>query len=973
MGGLALHPWDGGAVVHPTRRTAGLVARLAYPDRPRISREELADLLYPDLDRDEGRTHLRQVLLRLRRILEPAGIAPGSVLKTGRDHVGLNPTAVITDVAQFDAAMDAAAGLEGEAAVHALARAAALYTGELLPDLDGDWFAVERRRLRERVIEALRNLAVAAEATRDYAAAGEHAARAIAIDPLNQTAHITVIRCAARRGDHAAARRRLAAMAKLWREEMGSEPPDEAIEAADAPTRRRPPLDGPVPAPMGRFFGRSAELGRIAALLAPGEERVRLLTLTGPGGSGKTRLAIEAVTRLGAAYEGAVRFVPLADLPGPGGVASAVGRTLGLPAGSVAGLSVALSKGCSDGAGCLLVLDNLEHVADDAARMLARLLPSCRGLTVLATSRRPVGLAGERVLRVAPLESPAGAAVAEQAVRFAGVQMLADRIQAHRPDFEVTDRNARAVADLCARLDGLPLAIEIVAGWSGVYTPEEILARVESLPALLADPSAAAPARVASLQSATDWSLRLLDEDERRLFAELSVFRGGWRAEAAAGVCGASPHALRALHNHSLITSVETRGRMRFGMLETLRTHAASLLEPEAADGLRGRHALWFAEMAERVVVQASADTVEGWPTALEPDLANCAAALQWCLLEPGRSAEDTASGVRLAAGLWPYWGSVGRREEARKWLTAARLAGAGSRTAAYAAALQGLGLNLGTDRGQPDAAACGRESLAIYRELGDGQGELQALSSLGVIHHHQGDHHAARLTFEEALAAARASGADEVALAALLGLALGAEEEGRPAEAAEAQRRALDIARRLGNKRYMAHLLHDLGLLCWRSGDLEGARAKLEESLTYCRDLSDTYREARCLWALGAIARDGGLPDEARRRALAMLGLVRAGGHTIVYASCLEAMAQVADDDGETESAAALLCHAAKLREGPYLLPRSAVEMQGPAALAAKLQADLDPEAYELAACRGRGMTSEEALELAAQASGVA
>ncbi len=972
FGGLSLQGLGGSSPAYPTRRTAALLARLAYPGRRRFSRDELTEWLYPNAGADEGRVQMRQVLVRLRRLLEPEGVEPGSVVVSDREHVGLNPAALRTDVADFEAAMEAAIGLEGTEAEAALTRAVSIYTGDLLPSLDGEWVVYERQRLRNRALDALVTLAGLCESAGDYAAAADHASRAIAIDPLGQGAHVAHIRSAAAAGDAGGAQRHLAAMTRLWREEFGSDAPPAAYAAA-ATVRRgsEQPVPhgvrrGRVPAPLSRFFGREAQVEEIRGRLAPGPEQTRLLTLTGPGGAGKTRLAVAAAAALMDAYSGAIRFVPLADVAGPGSVASELARVLGVPSSADEALAAAISNTLCLEAGCLLLLDNMEHVVDEGARIAEMLLSHCPGLAVLATSRRSLGVQGERRMAVAPLETPPEAAAAGRILEYPSVRMLADRIQARRPGFAVTDLNAPAAAALCARLDGLPLAIELVAGWAGMYTLEEMVSRLAVTPALLTSPSSAASSRVASLDAAMEWSLRLLDDGQRRLFAALSVFRGGWLMDAVEAVCGAGPARLRGLQECSLIMATATGGRMRFGMLETLRAFAEQRLEPAEADRVRGRHARWFAEMAERAVAQASDKVVEDWPTTLEPDLANCGAALQWCLREPGRSADDIDSGVRLAAALWPYWGVMGQFGEARRWLSAAHDACGDRRTAEHACVLQGLGLILAMDPGCAAALECGDESLAIARELGDPVGETKALATLGKIHERRGEMAEARSSFELALGAARANGLDDVALSVLLGLALVAEAEGESEAVADTQRQALALARKLGSKRYAALLMQELGLLAWRTGDLDTAQAHLEESLRHSRELSDTYCEARCLWGLGHVARAREDAPQAAGRFRAMLGLVRVAGRGALRAPCLEGLAHTAEAQGAHETAATLLAHAEMLREAPNLPPPTPGEMEAHAALALRLREALGEEAFLDARGRGRSLDPEEALRLA-------
>jgi DNA-binding SARP family transcriptional activator len=444
----------------PTQKAAALLAHLAlYPHR-RHAREALIDWLWPDSELAAGLHSLRQALSSLRHQLEPPGTPAGALLRTDRLFVQINPDLLITDVAEFETALQAT-GRERDPAARAenLGRAAELYRGELLPGFYEEWALAERERLAQSYQGALRRLAEASETAGDCERALEAALRAAQADPEDEEAQDELVHLRA-----VAAGRPEPARPPV--RDPGSAPVAASPQAFLSPAPPRL-----IPLQLTRFFGRQEEVERLSEMLLSPD--VRLVTLTGPGGSGKSRLAVEAARQTAERSGGAVWLVALADLRDSALLAGAIADTLGLPrspTGEPLDQVVAALSHHTGIAPALLVLDNLEQLlgaqgADVgiAESIVSTLLERVPGLSLLSTSRQTLNLAAEREIEVLPLASPSAPGCPERLLEFPSVQLFADRAQAVKPDLQVTPANAASVAALCERLEGIPLAIMLAA------------------------------------------------------------------------------------------------------------------------------------------------------------------------------------------------------------------------------------------------------------------------------------------------------------------------------------------------------------------------------------------------------------------------------------------------------------------------------------------------------------------------------
>ena len=697
FGGLHAQRGDQAVTRFATSRVACLLARLAlFPHRAH-PREELIDLLWPESDLDSGRNSLRVAIASLRRQLEPPDIAPGSILAADRSAVRLNPLACRCDVLEFEAALKAAArAADPQQKRQALDQALAAYGGELLPGFYEDWIVEERERL-----EALHE------------------------EACSQRQNLPSVLS------------------------FSSLP---ALPAQSSPAS----LDA-APAPLGfplqftRFFGREKECAQAAQWLA--DPQTRLLTLTGPGGAGKTRLAVEAAQRAAASFAGPVCFVPLADLAEARFIPNAVAAALGLTPSAASEPMEQIVAALAAQPPALLVLDNLEHLVERGAPLVFSLLTRLPTLTCLATSRRRLSLPGERQFPLPPLPLPDAAGTPEQIALAASAQLFVDRAQAARPDFQLTRGNAALVADLCHKLEGLPLAIELVAARSLSLTPAQMAERLDQRFELLTSRRGDKGGRHRSLWAAMAWSHDLLPPTLQQFFVGLSVFRGGCAFEAAQAVCE-QPQALEfltQLRERSLILVEESGPEMRFRLLESLREFGEEHLAIEERQALARRHAAWFLSLAQDAWPQITGPDQARWLDRLEAEHDNLRLALTFWL-----AAEDgVEAALDMCGSLWRFWSTRGHFASGRDWLRRA-LERPGGAPFHRARALNGAG-NLARLQGDySDAEASYADALAIMRQLDIKTSIGACLCNLGMVAMHRENYAQARALQEEALALRR-------------------------------------------------------------------------------------------------------------------------------------------------------------------------------------------------------------------------
>ncbi|MEA2595602.1 MAG: hypothetical protein QOF01_2071, partial [Thermomicrobiales bacterium] len=744
-----------------------------------------------------------------------------------------------------------------------------------------------------------------------------------------------------------------------------------------------------LPRPLTSLVGRDHEVAAARAFLL--EPTCHLLTLTGPGGVGKTRLALRVAASLSNHFPDGVVFVPLASIPSPHLVLPTIAQTFGLRDVPDRQLSERLAAALHDRQ-LLLVLDNLEHLVE-AASDLAALLAACPALHVLATSRSRLRLSGEQEYPVPPLPLPpdqarTGLDILAQAP---AVALFVERARAANPAFALTDANAAAITALCRRLDGLPLAIELAAARTRILSPAALVTGLERRLSLLTGGPRDLPTRLQTMRNAVAWSYDLLTPEERTLFRRLSVFVGGFTLDAAEFIGGqtdrrtggqndASPppvspsvrlsvfDGIAALVDGSLLQQEETAqqaglGGVRFGMLETIREFGLERLATEDDPvAIRQRHADHFLDLAV-----AAGDALRGgeqgtWLRRLDADHDNLRAALSW-LLDQG-AAEPS---LRLAGALWRYWEIRGYLREGSSWLERALAVGTDAPPDQRASALNSLG-NLVSYLGDlARTQTAYEESLALRRDLDDRHGIADSLNNLGILATDRGDYQRSRELHEESLALRRELG-DRPGLAlSLNNLGDLALAEGDLARAWDLHQQALTIRRELHDLRGIAYSHNNLGAVAARRGDAAVARPLLEEAVILFRELGDKAGLGEAQANLGLVALAQADPRGAGSALATALALRAELGDLRGVAECLEGLAAIDDARLPAPARVRLLGGAAALRQ-VIGIPIYAVDRPRLERTLDLLRRRLDRDALATAFDGGRLLTSEQAVTEAAE-----
>lgn len=624
------------------------------------------------------------------------------------------------------------------------------------------------------------------------------------------------------------------------------------------PLKSLEPLRAHLPSEPTSFIGREDVVERIRQRLIADD--TRLLTLTGPGGTGKTRLALRAAAELSEAFPDGVWFVPLAAVTQPTMVPAAMAAALGVRETPGESIEVTL-RGYLQSKELLLVLDNFEHVID-AAPVIASLLANAPGVRVLATSRAPLRISGEHEVAVPPLELPGeGDDVSlEVSADSEAVRLFVERARAVRPDFALTAENMAAVVAICRRLDGLPLAIELAAARIRLLPPEAILSRLDSRLTLLTGGARDLPERQQTLRAAIAWSYDLLEPGEQALFRRLAVFAGGWTLEEAEAIGAAAPvletpviDSLEILSDNSLIRQLEDLRQTRaydprFTMLQTIRDFG---LEQLAASGeaaaVRAAHAEIFHQLAVDAESQLTGRDAVAWLDRLDVDRDNLRGALAWL-----REQRDSNRALGMAAALWRFWWLRGYFREGRDQLESVLAAATDSDDPrSRAAALDGAGVLAETQGDYAQAEALHLQALELSRHADHAAGVARALGNLGVVAFDRGEVAHALAHLEESLRLAQEIGDRQMTATALNDLGRVAHTQGDLALAETYFQESLDQRREFAGESEIARSLHNLGVLVLDRQDFRRARGLFAESLELYRAAGDRWGAAGALIGL--------------------------------------------------------------------------------------------------------------------------
>ena len=964
---------DGKPIAITSRPAQSLFAYLILSAGTSHRREKLAGLLWPDSLEETARDNLRHSLWRLRKALHSASVA--NFLQANSLTIAFN--------ASGDYWLDAAAleELGQNTTTDDLMTVLATYHGEFLPGFYDEWVVLEREHLYSLFEHHMARLMSLLQEEKRWLDILDWGERWIKFGQKPEPAYRALMLAHAAKGDMSKVAATYERLIKSLGE-LGFEPSEqtyrlyeglkagkENLEAGSTvplKEKHEGSLKTNLPVPLTSFIGREREIEELKRLLST----TRLLTLMGAGGIGKTRLALHVARDLTRAYQDGVWWVELAPVKNGRFVPEAVAQVLGVKESTARSLTDSLAHFLRDKE-ALLVLDNCEHVIEASTRLAAELLSQCDHLQVLTTSREALGVTGETTFRVPVLTFPLlGHLPQLQNLNdFESIQLLVERATAIHPELGLTQENSFALTQICHRLDGIPLAIELAAASSKIFSLPEIAARLDDRFNLLTHGSRTALPRHQTLRALVEWSYDLLSESERILWRRLSVFIGGWTLEGAEAICSDDilqkpkvPELLSHLVDKSLVIVNQQNASTRFQMLETIRQYGQELAQASGEmSAIRRNHLAYFLAIAETAGRKLLTSEQKKWFARLDADYDNLRAAFEWAI------ETDITSALRLSVALGQYWEVRGNISEGRAALEHALqpavsmpkdIRAEGLRWLAKFAARQG-------DYSQTKAPL--EESLEISRELGDKEGILRSLHDSGMVFSLQGDYTAAKNSYETALVLAKEI--DDKRETAALTTSLGnvANYMGDYETARRYQEESVSIFRDIGDKFGLFIALNNLGIALEGQGDVSGARHCYEASIRTAYELGEKNLVA---YALNGLAHVLYLQDElteANRRYRESLRIAQEIGEKRCIAYCIEGFAKIAFRVGNPSQAAQLLGAAASLRQaiGAPLNPAEQVELDQDVNVTRN---QLGEKMFDSAYAAGGAMTLEQTIEFASK-----
>jgi predicted ATPase/DNA-binding SARP family transcriptional activator len=949
---------------------------LALAPQQRLHREQVIDALWPDSDPVAATNTLHVTLHAGRRTL--TSFAPGRRLLTMEDDqiILCADHAVWTDVDAFDAAA-AVARAGGD--VGQYVAALDLYGGDLLPeDRYEEWAERRRETLRRQYLTLLWEMADLQYQSGEYAVAITTFQRVTALEPAHEEAHVNLMRVYAELGQRHHALRQYTLLCRALRDELDAEPEPATQQLhrailegriagipkieTSAPLPRRHNL----PAALTSFVGRRHELAELQRLLSIH----RLVTLTGIGGTGKTRLALETARLLVDTYRDGVWLIELAALRDGALVGQALATVLGIreePHRSIQDTLVDTLRGKQ----FLIVLDNCEHLLDACAHLAVRLLQQCPQLTMLATSRERLRVAGEAVWRIPALALPDTQALLalDDVAAMDAVQLFVDRARCYQSTFSLTPQNSQSVIEICRQLDGLPLAIELAAARVRVLSMTQLMARLGTTLRLLADNTRASDVRHQTLYATLEWSVALLRDDEQTCFYRLSVFAGRWSLEAAEAVCSDAATSadqildlLMRLIDKSLVhVDTTSDGSVRYRLLETVRAYGREQLETSGETAqMRRRHAHYFLAFAEMAEPALHGEAQAAWLHHIEIDLDNIRAALHWALEQ-----NEIALALQLASALHTFWQTHGYLTEGQHWLSRALAEKSAVMPQFRAKALWSLGRLQMFQGDYAYATNALQESRSLYQQAGDAVGAAYVCSSLGSVAIFQGKYDQAVSMLEASVAVFRTTADQHGCAVALVNLAAALGRQGNHHQAALVLEESLACFKATGEQRGIMVTLNNLGGTALYQHQLNRARVFFEEGLELAQRLGDQINAAWLISNLGLVELEQGAYEQAMLRLSMCLPVLYKLGDKEATAQCLERMASVIGHMGKVEQAVRLFGSVAALRQeiGAVM---SAEEQSWYERHLPPLRAQLCSDDFTVAWQRGAMMSLARAVEYA-------
>jgi predicted ATPase/DNA-binding SARP family transcriptional activator/Tfp pilus assembly protein PilF len=874
-----------------------------------LARERLAGLFWGDMPDRRAKANLRMAVYNLQQLL------PG-YLQAARLSVAFNRQSDYwLDVEQFEILL-AADPQSSPHSIQQLEVALALYRGEFMQGIHlgsstelEEWLLVERERLRQLALEGFQRYAAALMDSGQYIQAVQALRRLLRLEPWQESAHQQLMLALARSGDYTAALAQYEACRRLLADELSVDPMPETTQlyeriraARDLPFRHN------LPTPPTPFIGREAALQELTRLLSNPSRR--LVTITGPGGAGKSRLALQAAAGLIDAFLHGAYLVPLASLTSAEHLSLAVGGALGFQFSGMEDPQLQLLRYLQEKE-LLLVLDNCEHLAG-AANFVNEVLRTTSQVKILATSRERLDLMEEWLYELGGLEYPANA-TDQTWSDYAALRLFVDSAHRLQRGYDPTPSDLLDIWHICQLVEGLPLGIELAAACIRHYSCRDIATEIERSIDILAATWHNVPRRHRSLRAAFDHSWRLLSYEAQQALRQVAVFRGGFTPQAARQVAGCSLEILHILVNRSLLRwSALYEESRRFDLHELLRQYAyEQLAEAEEEQATRTRHLDFFLDLAETARAGLDGADAPAWMERLEAELDNFRAALDWSLLNE----ESLLAGLRLASALAEFWGRKGYLSEGHTRLEAllARMdanLNAGDRIQEY---WHALGLCAAGDMALlqgslAEAQARFQAGLSLGQALGEQAIAAAALLGSGTTAWTQSNFGFAQDCFEESLRLYRARGDTHGSAVALRRLGHALRIQGHYAQAVDCYQQSRDLYRKTGDQRGIAQISESLGVLARVQGDLGQAQSLAEKSLALRRTLGDTHGISFSLFNLGAVAYERGDAQQARAYLEESLATRRRLGDQVGAAAALNVLGDVALDEGNAQQARRLL-----------------------------------------------------------------